>query len=99
MISILILIDSAQIVELQKNNATAASKIGLRPQISDSLAHIGPAAEFARRYAPPIHTYPDADPSSDTIVGTAVAMMVASRAATKSDNCTRGVNQSKCRKV
>jgi hypothetical protein len=84
--SILILIAKAQSIELQKNNATEVSMIGLRPKISESLAHIGPAAAFAKRYAPPIHTYPEADFSSETIVGTAVAMMVWSSAAMKRDN-------------
>jgi len=74
--SIFILTAKAHSMELQKNSATAARRIGLRPQISESLAHIGPAAALARRYAPPIHTYPEADFSSEAIVGIAVAMMV-----------------------
>ena len=43
------LVALAQIMELRKNIATAVRIIGFRPQISDSLAQIGPAAAFARR--------------------------------------------------
>lgn len=43
----------AQTIELTKNHATAASNNGLRPQMSDSFAHIIDAAALARRYAPP----------------------------------------------
>lgn len=66
----------AQIIELTKNHATAASNIGLRPQMSDILARMGEAAALASRYAPPIHVYPDAECSWALIVGIAVAVMV-----------------------
>jgi len=52
--SIAIFTDSAQTIELAKNIATAVRRMGFRPQMSDSLAHIGPAAAFANRYAAPI---------------------------------------------
>ena len=67
-----------------KKNAFDARSIIFLPQISLNFVQIGPAAAFAIRYAPPIHVYPEADFKSDVIVGTAVAMMVWSRAATKS---------------
>lgn len=51
----------AQTMELLKNSVTTVSSIGFRPQMSDSLAQIGAAAAFARRYAPPTQTYPDAE--------------------------------------
>jgi hypothetical protein len=44
----------AHIAELAKNTASAATKMGLRPQISESLAHMGPDAALANRNAPPI---------------------------------------------
>ncbi len=74
--SIFISAARAQMMELLKNMETAVSSIGFRPQISESLAHIGPAAAFARRYAPPIQPYPEADLNSFVIVGTAVATIV-----------------------
>lgn len=52
--SIVMLTDRAHMMELPQNSATAARRMGLRPQISDSLAHIGAAAALASRYAPPI---------------------------------------------
>jgi hypothetical protein len=39
----------AQMIELTKNQATAKSKMGLRPQISDSLAQIQAPAALAKR--------------------------------------------------
>lgn len=45
----------AQTTELAKKIANAARTIGLRPQISENLAHIGPDEALARRYAAPIH--------------------------------------------
>lgn len=74
--SILILPAKAQNIELAKNKATAASSIFLRPHISESLAHIGPAAALARRYAPPIHEEPRAEWREADIVGMAVVTMV-----------------------
>jgi hypothetical protein len=44
----------AQMAELAKKMAKAARMMGLRPQISDNLAQMGPEAALARRYAPPI---------------------------------------------
>jgi hypothetical protein len=46
----------AQKTEEAKNNASAVRKIGLRPNMSESLAQIGPEAALERRYAPPIQT-------------------------------------------
>jgi hypothetical protein len=43
------LLASAQKIELATNSASAANMIGLRPQISDNFAQIGPAAAFASR--------------------------------------------------
>jgi len=73
----------AHIIELTKNHATEIKRIGLRPQISESLAQIGAAAAFARRYAEPIHVYPLAECKSELMVGRAVETIVWSRAATK----------------
>jgi hypothetical protein len=56
MIRTFILPALAQKTEEAKNNASAARKIGLRPNISESLAQIGPEAALERRYAPPIQT-------------------------------------------
>jgi hypothetical protein len=55
MIRLSIVFAVAHTAELAKKTASAASTIGLRPQMSDSLAQIGPDAAFARRNAPPIH--------------------------------------------
>lgn len=63
-------------IELLKNKKTAASKIGLRPKMSDKLAHIGPPAAVANRYADPIQTYPLEDFKSEAIVGIAVATIL-----------------------
>ena len=46
--SIPILVATPQMIELNEKTATAARRRGLRPQISDSLAQIGPAAAFAK---------------------------------------------------
>ena len=82
--SISILCERAQTIELRKYNATAVKRIGFRPQMSESLTQIGAAVAFARRYAPPIHEYPEAEWRSDEIVGIAVAMIVWFRDARKS---------------
>jgi hypothetical protein len=76
----------AHTAELAKNKASAASMMSLRPQISESFAHMGPDAALARRYAPPIHVYPAALLRSRDIVGAAVATIVASRAETKRES-------------
>ena len=73
--SMFILLDAAQITELAANAMTDVNRMGLRPQISDNLTHIGPAAALASRYAPPIHVYPDAELKSDEMVGMAVDTM------------------------
>ena len=49
MMSIFILMATAQMIELRKYDATATRRMIFRPQMSDSLAHIGAAAAFARR--------------------------------------------------
>jgi hypothetical protein len=51
----LILLETAQTIELAKYIATDVRRIGFRPQMSENLAHTGAAAVFARRYEPPIH--------------------------------------------
>ena len=56
--------------------------MGLRPQMSEVFAQMGPEAALARRYAPPIQVYPAADFRSREMVGAAVDTMVASSAAT-----------------
>jgi hypothetical protein len=60
--------------------------MGLRPQISLSLAQIGPLAALASRYAPPIQTKPVLEFSAAEMVGMAVAMMVWSSAAMKRES-------------
>lgn len=75
-ISIPILTDSAAMSEPTKKVKFAISKIGLRPQISDILPHIGVDAELPSRYAEPIQVYPAAEWKCSEMVGTAVVMMV-----------------------
>jgi hypothetical protein len=79
----------AQMAEDTKNKAKASKTINLRPQMSDSFAQITPEAAFASRKAAPIQVYPAAELRSREIVGAAVATIVASNAATKSDNYSR----------
>lgn len=79
----------AQTVEDTKKTASAARTIILRPQISESFAHMGPAAAFASKNAAPIQVYPAAEFKSRDIVGAAVATIVASKAATKSESYMR----------
>jgi len=50
-----ILIEVAQTMELRKKKATAARSTGFRPQISDTLAQMGDEAAVARASAEPIH--------------------------------------------
>lgn len=69
---------------LAKYKATAVSTIILRPQMSLSFTHTGAAAPLAKTYAPPIQEYPEAEPRLDTIVGSAVAVIVLFKAAMKS---------------
>lgn len=88
MISSCIVFAVAHTAELIKNIASATSMIILRPQISENLAHIGPEAAVASKYAPPIHVYPAALLRSRDMVGAAVATTVASRAATNSESYT-----------
>lgn len=45
---------AAHKAELAKKMAQQTSMMILRPQISESLAQMGPLAALARRYAPPI---------------------------------------------
>jgi len=52
MINIFMLVDIAHIMLLAKYIATAVSKIGFRPQMSDNLTHTGAAAPLARMNAP-----------------------------------------------
>ena len=47
-------VDVAQIMEVTKYIPEQDSKMSLRPQMSESLAHTGAAAAFASRYAPPL---------------------------------------------
>jgi hypothetical protein len=83
MIKLPIVFAVAHTAELAKKITSAATTMGLRPQMSESLAQIGPEAALARRYAPPIHVYPAAEFRSREMVGAAVETMVASSAATK----------------
>ena len=92
---IFMLCASAQMIEEARNMATAIKSIIFRPHMSESLAHKGALAAFAKRYAPPTQEYPDADCSSDEMVGIAVATMVMSRAATKSEHWHARVHVSK----
>lgn len=71
------------------NRTTEARIAGLRPQISESLAHIGPEAAVARRYAPPIQKYPLLECREAAMVGIAVAVTVWSRAARKRESYVR----------
>jgi hypothetical protein len=47
--SIFMLVETAQIIEVTKYIPTADKRMGLRPQISDSFAHTGAAAAAASR--------------------------------------------------
>ena len=51
----LILLETAQTIELAKYIATDVRRIGFRPQMLESLAYTGAAAVLANRYEPPIH--------------------------------------------
>lgn len=53
--SIFILVDRAQRIELAKKKATATRSISFLPQMSDNFAQIGAAEVFANKYAPPIN--------------------------------------------
>lgn len=55
-INIFMVLASAQMMELPKKNATADKMMNFRPQMSDTLAQIGPAAALAREYADMIQT-------------------------------------------
>lgn len=68
-----------------KNTPDAASKTGLRPQISENLPHDGTEAAFASKYADPIQVYPAFEWKYSLIVGRAVVIIVVSRAARKTD--------------
>jgi hypothetical protein len=54
MIRLFIVFAVAHTAELTKKTISAARIIGLRPNMSENLLHIGPDAAVARRYAPPI---------------------------------------------
>jgi hypothetical protein len=82
-ISMPMLVERAQIMELAKNRATVISKIGLRPHISENFVQTGPTAVVAMTYAAPIQEYPDAELRSAQIVGIAVATIVVFRAEMK----------------
>lgn len=45
---------AAQMIELRKKMDIAARRIGLRPNMSEKLHHIGPPAAVASRYAEPV---------------------------------------------
>jgi hypothetical protein len=47
--SIFMVVETAQIIEVMKYIPTANRRIGLRPQISESLTHTGAAVALARR--------------------------------------------------
>jgi hypothetical protein len=54
-ISMVMSIDRAHTIELQKNPATTQSRMALRPQMSDSMAQMGAKEALPNRYAPPIY--------------------------------------------
>lgn len=66
-----------------QNTPTADNSTGFRPQISDILPQEGAAAALARRYAEPIHVYPDVEFRSAEMVGMATVTMVVSKAERK----------------
>lgn len=54
--SIFMLLETAQMIDVTKYVPTAATRIGFRPQMSDNFAHTIAAAAFAKRYAPPLRS-------------------------------------------
>jgi len=56
MMSIFMLLEAAQMIDVTKYVPTAAIGIGFRPQMSDNFAHAVAAAAFAKRYAPPLRS-------------------------------------------
>lgn len=52
--SMLMVLETAQMMELAKYRATAVSRIGFRPHMSESFAHIGTTAVVAMTYEAPI---------------------------------------------
>lgn len=66
-----------------QNTPTADNNTGFRPQMSDNFPQEGAAAALARRYAEPIHVYPDVEFKSAEIVGMATVTMVVSKAERK----------------
>ena len=89
-IKISMLFDNAHMMELPPKIATATSNMSFRPHMSEILAQTGAPAALAKRYAPPIQRYPEAECRSDEMVGIAVATIVVSSAAMKSDSCAKG---------
>jgi len=78
------LVESAHKMELAKYKATAISRSGFRPHISESFAHTETTAVVAMTYEAPIQEYPDAARNSEHMVGIAVATMVVFSAMMKS---------------
>ena len=68
-----------------KKTPEATRRMGLRPQISENFPHDGTDAAFASKYADPIQVYPAFEWKYSLIVGSAVVMIVVSRAARKTD--------------
>ena len=52
--SLLMLLETAHMIELAKYRATVISRIGFRPHMSDYFAHIGMTAVVAMKYEAPI---------------------------------------------
>lgn len=77
------LTESAAIKEPTKKMAFVVSKMGFLPKMSETLPHIGVAAEFAMRYAEPTQVYPEAELNFSAMVGKAVVTMVMSRATSR----------------
>ena len=77
------LLDKAATRDPTMKMTLATSSIGLRPKMSLTFPQDGMEAAFASRKAEPIHVYPDGLENSSEIVGSAVVMMVTSRAARK----------------
>ena len=81
--NIFIFVDIAHRIDVAKYIPTAISRIGFRPHMSESFAQMGAEAPLARRYAPPIQAYPEAELRREQIVGRVVATIVVLRAEMK----------------
>jgi hypothetical protein len=69
-------IERPAIRDPMKKTMFAMRRIGLRPQMSEILPHIGVEAALASRYAEPIQVYPAEEWKCSDMVGRAVVMIV-----------------------